>query len=86
MLSRALESTDVLRRVEIALDQLDQAVDVFGGDCVVLLVEVVDVAVENFDEQLDAHSSVHTSVSNAQGTLQALKYALAVAVRLFFCQ
>jgi hypothetical protein len=38
---------------EIRVDQLNQPVQVFRRDRLVLLVEVVDVAVEDFDEELD---------------------------------
>lgn len=86
VLSGALKSADIFCCVEVALDQLNQAVDVFGCDSVVLLVKVVDVAVEDFDEEFDAHSSVHASISNAESTLQALEDTLAVAVGLSYCQ
>ena len=82
MLPRALQPTHILRRVKITLDQLDQAVDVFGRDGLVLLVEVVDVAVEDLDEELDAHGGVHAGVGDAEGALQAFEDALAVAVGL----
>jgi hypothetical protein len=81
---RALKSTHILGRVEVALDQLDQAVDVLGGHRVVLLVEVVNVAVQDLDEQLDADGRVHAGVGDAQGALQAFEDALAVAVGLRF--
>ena len=65
VLPGALQPAHVLGRIKVALDQLDQAVDVFGGDSLVLLVEVVDVAVEDFDEELDAHGGVHAGIGDA---------------------
>ena len=67
---------------EIAMDELDEAVEVFGRDCIVLLVEVVDVAVQDLDEELDGHGRVHAGVGDAEGTLQAFEDAFAVAVGL----
>lgn len=81
----ALQPAHVLSRIKIALDQLDQAVDVFGCDSVVLLVEVVDVAVENFDEELDAYGGIHASIGDAKSALKTLEHALAVAVGLSLC-
>ena len=83
MFPRALESAHILGRVEIALDQLDQTVDVLGSHGVVLLVEVVDVAIQDLDEQLDADGRVHAGVGDAQGALEAFEDALAVAVGLW---
>lgn len=49
---------------------------------VVLLVKVVDVAVQDLDEELDADGAVHARVGHPQRPLQALEHALAVAVQL----
>ena len=48
----------------------------------VLLVEVVDVAVEDLDEELNADGGVHAGVCYAEGALEALEDALAVSVEL----
>ena len=64
------------------MDQLDQPVQILGRDRFVLLVEVVDVAVEDLDEELDGNGGVHACVGDAEGALQAFEDALAVAVEL----
>ena len=69
--------------LEVRVDELDEAVEVFDRDGFVLLVEVVDVAVEDLDEELHGHGSVHAGVCDAEGPLKALEDALAVAVELF---
>ena len=65
VLPRALQPTDILRRIQITLDQFNKAVDVLCGDGVVFLVEVVDVAVEDLDEELHADGRVHAGVGDA---------------------
>ena len=85
VLPRAIQPTHVLRRIKIALNQFDQAIDVFSRDSVVFLVEVVDVAVEDLDEELDAHGRVHASIGDAEGALETFEHALAVAVGLVRC-
>jgi hypothetical protein len=64
------------------MDQLDQAIQVFCRDSLVLLVEVVDVAVEDLNEEFDRHGGVHAGVSDAEGALETLEDAFAVAVEL----
>ena len=49
---------------------------------IVLLVEVVDVAVQNLNEELDRDCCVHARIGDAESTLQALKHTLAIAVEL----
>lgn len=82
MFPGALQSTNVFCRTKIALDELNQAIDIFSRHRVVLLVEIVDVAVEDLDEELDAHGCIHASVGDTKGALQAFEHALAVAVKL----
>lgn len=53
------------------MDQLDETVKVFSGYVLVLLVEVVDVAVQDLDEEFDGDCCVHAGVCNAQGALKA---------------
>jgi hypothetical protein len=48
----------------------------------VLLVKVVDVAVEDLDEELDRGRRLHAGVGYAQSSLQTLEDTLAVAVEL----
>jgi hypothetical protein len=47
-----------------------------------LLIKVVDVAVENLDEQLDADGGVHACVGDAERALETFEDAFAVAVEL----
>ena len=49
---------------------------------IILLVKVIDIAVENLDEQLNRHGRVHASVSHPEGTLQTFEYPLAITVEL----
>lgn len=48
----------------------------------ILLVEIVDVAVQYFHKQLHRHRCVHASICNSKRSLQALKDTLAIAVEL----
>ena len=48
-----------------------------------MLIEVVDVAVEDFDEEFHRYSGVHAGVGDAEGTLKTFEDALAVAVELW---
>jgi hypothetical protein len=48
----------------------------------ILLIEVVDVAVENLNKEFDRHGRVHASISDAQRTLQALENTLAITIKL----
>lgn len=72
----------VFVRLQVGVDEFDKAVEVFDRDGFVLLVEVVDVAVENLDEEFHGHGGVHAGVCDAEGSLEALEDALAVAVEL----
>lgn len=49
---------------------------------IVLLIEVVDIAVQNLNEELDRYCCVHARIGDAESTLQALEHALAIAVEL----
>jgi hypothetical protein len=46
----------------------------------VLLVKVVDIAIQYFHKELHGYRSVHAGICNSKGSLQTLKYPLAVAV------
>ena len=86
VLEALLATADVVRlavgRAEVAMDELDQAVQVLDRDRLVLLVEVVDVAVEDLNEELDRHGRVHAGVGDAERALETFEHALAVAVEL----
>lgn len=49
---------------------------------IVLLVEVIDIAVQNLNEELDRDCSVHARIGDAESTLQALEHTLPIAVEL----
>ena len=49
---------------------------------IVLLVEVVDIAVQDLNEELDRDCCVHAGIGDAESTLQALEHTLAIAVEL----
>lgn len=68
--------------LQVRVDQLDEAVQILGRNSLILLVEVVDVAVEDLDEELHGHGGVHAGVGDAESALEALKDALSVAVEL----
>lgn len=70
MFPGALQGARVLARVEVGMDQLDQAVEIFRRDRVVFLVEVVHVPIEDLDEKLDRDSSVHAGICDAERTLE----------------
>lgn len=95
MLFRVLERLVLLRAIvccfggrcgQVAVDEFDEAVEVFGCDLVcvsfcmssgsvrgtyrlVLLIEVVDVSVEDFDEQLNGHRCIHACIGDSKGPL-----------------
>lgn len=72
----------VLVRLQVGVDQLDEPVQVLGRDGFVLLVEVVDVAVEDLDEEFHRDGCVHARVCYAEGALEAFQDAFSVAVEL----
>jgi len=84
MALRALEAGVwlILVCLQVRMDELDEAVEVLGRDGFVLLVKVVDVAVEDLDEEFNRDGGVHASVCDAESTLEAFEDALAVAVEL----
>ena len=67
------------------MDELNKTVKVLRRDGVILLVEVVDVAVEDLDEKFDGNGRVHACVRDSEGALKAFEHALAVAVGLRKC-
>lgn len=79
---RILQPTRVLGSIKIRMYQLDQPIQVLRSHSLVLLVEVVDVAVQDLDEELDGDGGVHAGVCDSEGALEALEDALAVAVGL----
>lgn len=76
----------VLGGLQVGMDELDQPIQVLSSDGLVLLIEVVDVAVENLDEQLDGDCGVHAGVGNTQCALETLENAFTVAVELGLCE
>lgn len=64
------------------MNELDESVQVFRRDGVVLLIEIVYVSVENLHEKLDRNSCVHTGIGDTQSTLKTFENALAVSVGL----
>ena len=46
------------------------------------MIKVVDVAIEDLDEQLDADGGVHACVGDAERALETFENAFAVAVEL----
>lgn len=79
---RIVQALHILARRQIRMDELDKAVEILGRHGIVLLVKVVDVAVENLDKELDADGRVHAGIGDTEGALQALEDAFAVAVGL----
>lgn len=49
----------------------------------VLLVKVVDVAVQDLDKELDRNSGIHARVRDTESALEALEDSLAIAVQLY---
>lgn len=72
----------VLAGLQVGVDQFDQSVEVLGGDCLILLVEVVDVAIENLNEKFHGDGGVHAGVCDSKGTLEAFQDSFSVAVEL----
>jgi hypothetical protein len=48
----------------------------------ILLVKIVDVAVEDLHKELDGHSSVHASICNTQRPLETFQDSLPISVEL----
>lgn len=86
MALRALETRIwlILVRLQVRVDELEEAVEVLGRNGFVLLVEVVDVAVEDLDEEFDGDGGVHAGVCDAEGALETFEDAFAVAVELLY--
>lgn len=72
----------VLVSLQVGVNELNKTVEVLGCDSFVLLVEVINVAVEDLDEEFDGHGGVHASVGDSESPLKAFKDALAVTVEL----
>jgi hypothetical protein len=53
-----------------------------GSYGVVLLIKIVHVAVENLDEELYGHRSIHACICYPQSALEAFEDAFAVSVEL----
>lgn len=72
----------ILVRLQVRVDKLDKAVEVLGRDGLVLLVEVVNVAVEDLDEEFDGDGGIHARVCDAECTLEAFEDAFSIAIEL----
>jgi hypothetical protein len=72
----------VLAGLKVGMNELDQPIEILGGDGFVLLVEVVNVTVQNLDEELHGNGRVHAGISNTEGTLEALENPFSIAVEL----
>ena len=56
-------------------------------DRLIALVEVVNISIQDFDEELDRHSGVHAGICYPKSTLETLKHTFAISVELpFTCQ
>jgi hypothetical protein len=75
----------VLASLQIGVNELDETVEILRGDCLVLLVEIVDVAVEDLDKEFDGHGGIHAGICDTQGALQTLEDSLPVTVELAIC-
>lgn len=64
------------------MDELNEPVKVLGSDCFVLLVKVVDIAIQNLNKEFDGHGGVHASVCDTEGTLEAFQNPLSITVKL----
>lgn len=64
------------------MNELDQAVEVLGGNGLVLLVEIVDVSVEDFHKEFNGDRSVHAGVGHAKSALKTFENSFAIAVKL----
>lgn len=68
--------------LQVGVDEFNETVQVLRSDGFVLLVEIVDIAVEDFHKELDGDSGVHAGVGHTEGALKALEDSFAVAVEL----
>lgn len=68
---------------KVRVDELNKSVQVLGSDRLILLVEVVDVAIEDLNEQLDGDGCIHAGIGNTKSTLEALQDSFSITVKLF---
>jgi hypothetical protein len=64
------------------VDEFDKAIQVLRRDGLVLLIEIVHITIEYFDEELDGNGGVHAGVRYTKRTLEAFEDAFAVSVEL----
>lgn len=64
------------------MNELDESVDILDRHSLILLVEVVDVAVQDLDKKFDRDAGIHAGICNTEGTLETFKDALAITVKL----
>lgn len=72
----------VRARSQIAVNQLDQAVEVFGRHRVVFLIKIVHVSIEDFDKKLDGDGGIHACVGDPEGALQTFQHSFAFSIGL----
>jgi len=70
----------ILTGLEVGVDELNQSVKVLGGDGFVLLVEIINVAVQDFDKEFYGNGRVHAGIGNTEGTLKALENPFSIAL------
>lgn len=76
----------VLAGLQVGVDELDESVQILSSDGFILLIEVVDVAVEDLNEELHGNGGVHAGVGDAKSSLETFKDSLPVAVELLMCE
>lgn len=67
-----------MNRINIARDQLDQRIDVFGCNGLDPLFEIIDVPIERIDIQLNRSELVDARRGNPERLLQTLQDPLAI--------
>lgn len=72
----------VFAGLQVGVDELDETVEVLGGDGLVLLVKVVDVSVEDLDKEFDGNSSVHAGICDSQSALETLEDSFPITIEL----
>lgn len=60
--------------------KLNQAIQVFSRHSLVLLIEIVDVSIEDFDEEFYRDGSVHACIGDAESTLETFEDTFSIAI------
>jgi hypothetical protein len=72
----------ILVGLKVGVNELDQPIEILGGDGLVLLIEVIDVTIQNLDKELHGNGRVHAGISDTEGTLEAFENPFSIAVEL----